>query len=94
MNGLIVPAGSPLRQFEVQQIPFPCKKADAILPWVMWVTPQIPKASYLACVKCKTVHRVRDEDAIEFCEAVGLPYQKPGPAYHIYVCDCLGRFIE
>lgn len=84
--GLILPAGSPLVQFEVQRAIY---RRD--VPFIAWVN-RIPEAlrqgdEVLLCTaECKVLFRLDWENS-----GYLIP---PGDGYHYSVCLCMGRFIE
>lgn len=89
MSGLILPAGSPLVQFEVQRLhEGDPPSAAKVLPFIVWANRNASRACRYECDGREFV--VPMEIANPIREAVGLKPYKVDPA----VCSSTGRFVE
>ena len=87
VSGLILPADSPLVQFEIQR--YSDGTVDDNLPHVVWVDrarPLKPSTGGIAC-NCKgPFYPIRDDG--------GAGITTPFAGYTPSVCTCMGNFIE
>ena len=85
MTGRILPAGSPLVQFEIQRSSDGWKSPT--WPEVIWVDrSKRPAAGAKGC-NCEVSYSVADPDFLGRFQA-----KTPGDA--VVVCPCMGRFVE
>lgn len=84
MSGMILPAGSPLVQFEMRALAHGAKTGKTQLPIKLWVdrTPIKPLGHYFVC----------GGPVFRISSAVGVKVNNrdEGPC----VCKCMGGFIE